>query len=287
MGYDVEFVNLGIKIKHLYNHFSIFGFDIAFYGIIIGIGMLLGLKAVTVIAKRTGQNPDVYVDFTIFAIIFSIIGARLYYVLFTWDYYKNNLAQIINIRGGGLAIYGGVISAFIVLVVFCKVRKQNIFIMADTAVIGLVIGQIIGRYGNFVNAEAFGGYTNNIFAMRLKESIVNSDMISKELMDNRIFIDGTSYIQVHPTFFYESCFNILLLIILLYSLKHKKFNGQLLYTYLGGYGIGRAVIEGLRTDSLMLPDSNIAVSQLFGFICFIIAIILIIYNIIKQKSAEK
>ena len=263
-GYDLSFVNLGITIEHLNNSISIFGFRIAYYGIIIGTGMLAGIWLAQADAKRRGQNPEDYLDFALYAIIFSIIGARLYYVIFQWDAYKDNLLQIFNLRAGGLAIYGGVIGAVLTLIVFTRVRKLSFFSMADSGVLGLVLGQIIGRWGNFFNAEAFGGYTDNLLAMRIKMSIVNPAMISQELLDHKIVEQGIEYIQVHPTFLYESLWCMVLLIILFAYRKHKKYEGELFLMYLFGYGLGRFWIEGLRTDQLLLPGVGIAVSQLLA-----------------------
>ena len=175
-GGDIRFVHLGITINHLKSSISVFGFRIAFYGIIIGIGMLAGLWIAQSDAKRRGQDPELYLDFALYAIICSIIGARLYYVIFEWDYYKNNLLQIFNLRAGGLAIYGGVIAGTITMIVYTRMKKVSFFSMADTGVLGLVTGQIIGRWGNFFNCEAFGGYTDSLLAMRIRRALVNDDI---------------------------------------------------------------------------------------------------------------
>ena len=212
---DLSFVHLGITIEHMRNSVSIFGFRVTFYGIIIGLGMLAGMWIAMEDAKRRGQDPDLYLDFALYAIIFSIIGARLYYVIFDWQLYKDNPIQILNLRAGGLAIYGGVIGAVLTLIVYTRVKKQSFLSMADTGVLGLITGQIIGRWGNFFNCEAFGGYTDNLLAMRIKASIVNPSMISQELWDMRIVENGVEYIQVHPTFFYESMWNLGVLLFLL------------------------------------------------------------------------
>ena len=201
---DIRFVHLGLGIEHLRNSISVFGFRIAFYGIIIGIGMLAGIWIAQSDARRRGQDPDLYLDFALYGIIFSIIGARTYYVIFDWDNYKNDLIQIFNLRAGGLAIYGGVIAGVLTLLVFTRVKKLSFFSMADTGVLGLITGQIIGRWGNFFNCEAFGGYTDSFLAMRIKRSLVNPGMISQELLDHLIVENGVEYIQVHPTFLYES-----------------------------------------------------------------------------------
>ena len=205
---DISFVHLGITIEHLRNSISIFGFRIAFYGIIIGIGMLAGLWIAMRDAKRRGQDPDIYLDFALYAIVFSIIGARIYYVIFDWDNYKDNLIQIFNLRAGGLAIYGGVIAAVLTLLVYTRVKKLSFFSMADTGCLGLITGQIIGRWGNFFNCEAFGGYTDSLFAMRIRRELVNESMITQDLLDHLIVQDGAEYIQVHPTFLYESVWNL-------------------------------------------------------------------------------
>jgi prolipoprotein diacylglyceryl transferase len=278
MPYDLSFVNLGIKIQSLKNSINILGLDIAFYGIIIACGMLLGLVVATRDARRRGQNPDDYSDFALYAIIFSIIGARLYYVIFSWDLYKDNPIQILNIRGGGLAIYGGVIAAALTLYFFCRIKKKSFLEMADTGVLGLVTGQILGRWGNFFNMEAFGSYTNNLFAMQLRKDLVNPAMISENLVNNIVNVNGVEYIQVHPTFLYESTWNLFLLIFLLWYRKKQTFKGEIFYLYLGGYGLGRFIIEGLRTDSLMLFGTGIAVSQGLALLCFIISTIMIIIN---------
>lgn len=286
-GADVSFVHLGITIEHLRNSISIGGFEIAFYGIIIGIGMLAGLYMAQKDARRRGQDPELYLDFALYAIIFSIIGARLYYVIFDWELYKDNPIEIFNLRGGGLAIYGGIIGAVLTLMVFTKVRKVSFFSMADTGCIGLITGQIIGRWGNFFNCEAFGGYTDSLLAMRLKMSLVNPSMISQELLDHRIVENGVEYIQVHPTFLYESVWNLGVLAFLLWYRKRKKFDGEILWMYLLGYGLGRAWIEGLRTDQLLFFGTGIPVSQALSMVLVAAASAVIIWKQSKLKTGIK
>lgn len=263
-GIDISFPHLGIQIENLEKGITIGGFTIAFYGIIIAIGMVAGLLLARCQAKRTGQNPEIYMDFAIYAFIFSIIGARLYYVIFSFDEYKDNLLQIFNTRGGGMAIYGAVIAAVITAIVYCRKKKYSFFLLADTACAGLVLGQIIGRWGNFMNREAFGGYTDNLFAMRLKEAEVAPSNITDSIREHIIVEDGISYIQVHPTFLYESLWNIMVLVLILIFIKKKKFDGEMFLLYLVGYGLGRLWIEGLRTDQLLIPGTNVAVSQILS-----------------------
>ena len=270
-GADIRFVHLGITINHLKSSISVFGFRIAFYGIIIGIGMLAGLWIAQSDAKRRGQDPELYLDFALYAIICSIIGARLYYVIFEWDYYKNNLLQIFNLRAGGLAIYGGVIAGTITLIVYTRMKKVSFFSMADTGVLGLVTGQIIGRWGNFFNCEAFGGYTDSLLAMRIRRALVNDNMLNADVLNHRIVENGVEYIQVHPTFFYESCWNLCLLLFMLWFRRYKKYDGQMLWIYLLGYGIGRFWIESLRTDQLILFGTGLPVSQALSLVLILVA----------------
>lgn len=277
-GADLSFVNLGITIEHLRSSISIFGFRIAFYGIIIGIGILAGICVAQADAKRRGQDPEIYLDFALYAIVCSIIGARIYYVVFEWDMYKDNLLQVFNLRGGGLAIYGGVIGAVLTLLVYTRVKKISFFSMADTGCLGLITGQIIGRWGNFFNCEAFGGYTENLLAMRIRRSLVNENMISQDLLNHLIVENSVEYIQVHPTFLYELLWNLGLLLFMLWYRKRKKFDGEMLWIYLFGYGLGRAWIEGLRTDQLLIPGTGMAVSQILSLVLVTAAACAIIWN---------
>lgn len=268
---DIAFPNLSIYLENVPKTITIFGFDIAFYGIIIALSVLAGLFMVNREAKVTGQNPDLYWDFAMYAIVFCICGSRIYYVAFSWDYYKDNLLSIFNLRQGGIAIYGTVIAACITLLVYSKVKKTSALLMADTAVPALILGQITGRWANFMNREAFGGYTNNLFAMRLPIEMVRQSDISADLAAH--IIEGTNYIQVHPTFLYEGFWNVGVLSFMMLYRKHKKFNGEVALIYFGGYGLGRAWIEALRTDQLLIPNTNIPVSGLLAILMFIFAIV--------------
>lgn len=280
---DIDFPNLGLYLQNVPKSFTIFGFEIALYGVIIGIGVLAGILIAVRQAKVTGQDPDMYWDFAIYAVIFSIIGARIYYVIFEWDMYKDDLLSILNIRQGGLAIYGGVIAAFATLFIYAKVKKQNALLMADTGVVGLILGQVIGRWGNFTNREVFGEYTDSLLAMRLPIEAVRQSDISESIAAH--ITEGMNYIQVHPTFLYESLWNLCLLIIVLIYWKHKKFEGEIALLYLGGYGLGRAWIEGIRTDQLFIPGTQVPVSQVLAIILFVGSVICDI--VVRVRLSEK
>lgn len=282
---DIAFPHLHIYLQNVPKTFSVFGFQIAFYGLIIGIGVMLGVLMAVHEAKVSGQNPDIYWDFAIYAIIFSILGARIYYVVFAWDTYKDNLLSIFNIRGGGLAIYGAVIGAFLTAGIYCYIKKVSFLQLCDTGVMGLILGQIIGRWGNFMNREAFGQYTDSLLAMRLPVEAVRPWDISESISAN--MAAGTNYIQVHPTFLYESLWNLLILGLLLLYRKHKKFQGEVMLLYLGGYGLGRCWIEGLRTDQLLIPHTQVAVSQVLAGVLVVFAIVAEAVVWFRMKKSEE
>lgn len=283
---DIAFPNLGIYLNNVPDGFSVFGFRIALYGVIIGIGVLSGVLMAVYVAKREGIDPDLVWDFAIYAIIFSIIGARVYYVVFQWDMYKENPISVFNLRNGGLAIYGAVIAAFLTLFIYTRVRRQSFLQLVDVCVPGLVLGQAIGRWGNFTNREVFGGYTDNLLAMRLPINAVRARDITEQLEMH--IVESTNYIQVHPTFLYECLWNLALLCMMLVYHKHKKFTGEIWLLYLGGYGLGRFWIEGIRTDQLYLTGTTIPVSQLIAIICVVLAVVadVIVRIRIRNRSKE-
>ena len=280
---DIAFPNLGIYLTNVPKTIMIGSFGIAIYGVVIAIGMLLGLTLSSKVAARTGQDPDVIWDLGPALLFFSVLGARIYYVIFMWDMYKDDPVQIFNLRGGGLAIYGGIIAGFITIYVYCKVKKQKFPLVLDTVMYGLLVGQILGRWGNFFNREVFGEYTDNLLAMRIPVSMVRERDISASIAAH--MAEGTNYIQVHPTFLYEGMWNLMLLIFLLLYLKHKKFDGEIALLYFAGYGIGRAIIESIRTDQLFITGTTIPVSMALGIAMAVVSIAADI--VIRAKMRKK
>lgn len=279
---EIWFPNLGIEIDHLSRTaFTVFGQDIYWYGIFIGLGVILGVLLALHEAKRTGQNPDTYLDFIIYAMIIAIIGARLYYVIFSWDFYSQHPEKIFAIREGGLAIYGGIIGGVLTAIVYSHLKKKSFWVMADTMAPSLILGQMLGRWGNFFNKEAFGGFTDNLFAMRYQLSQVRASDVTPDILQNLVTVNGVDYIQVHPTFLYESMWSLCVFIILLILQRKKKFDGQVCATYFFGYALGRVWIEGLRTDQLC--TGNVPVSQALSAVLIIASVVLYVYC--KKKAA--
>ncbi len=273
----IRFPHLGIELTHIARSFRIGPLTIAFYGLIIGIAMLTGLMLTEKAASATGQDPDQYVDLGLLAIVMAVIGARIYYVAFSWDYYRSHLSEIPNLREGGLAIYGGILGGILAVLLFARWKKKSALVLLDTACLGLLWGQILGRWGNFFNREAFGEYTDSLFAMQLPLQDVNTADVTQKMMDHLVTVDKIQYIQVHPTFLYESLWNLGVLAVLLALTflmdpgpgasaegKRRRPAGLVFWSYLLLYGIGRFFIEGLRTDQLILWGTSLPVSQLLS-----------------------
>ncbi len=229
--------------------FSVFGLEIGWYGIIIATGMLLGVIIASKRAKAVGLQEDTIIDLCLYAVPSAILGARLYYVIFNWSYYSKHPVDILKFRQGGLAIHGGIIAGVLVGYIFCRVKRLGFWQLADICAPSLVLGQAIGRWGNYVNQEAHGGPTNLPWGIE---------------------ING---VKVHPTFLYESLWNFGVFFLLLYIDKKKKFEGQIFLYYLILYSVARFFIEGLRTDSLMIGPFRTA--QLVSVATIIVAIVLI------------
>ncbi len=261
------------------------GLDIYWYAVIITFGMILALAFCMWRAKDFGLKSDNVVDVALWAVPFGLIGARMYYVLMKLDTYES-FWDMLNFRNGGLAIYGGIIAGFVTGLVFCRIKKINFLAMFDCASFGFFIGQAIGRWGNFINGEAYGSETSLPWGMTIQRYYIDSSTNELTLSD---YIVG----PVHPTFLYESLWNILGLVIAIFIIKKfKKEHGECFFFYMGWYGLGRAFIEGLRTDSLMV-FGVLRVSQLLGIIFFLVStacfvlIRLGVWHRLLEKAEEK
>ena len=244
--------------------FTIFGIDVMWYGILMATGMILGTYLALKEAERVGISEDDVLNLAIFAIPAGVLGARLYYVIFNWGYYSQNPSQILNFRGGGMAIHGALIGGILAGLIYTKIKKINFFKMADIALIGMPLAQAIGRWGNYINGEAHGGPTNLPWG---------------------IMVDG---VKVHPTFLYESIWDFGIFIFLWMFRKKKKYEGKIIVYYIGLYSLGRFFIEGLRTDSLMIGPLRMAqVISLVGVVGGIIAHIYLLKKNNNKKEESK
>ena len=260
----ISFPGVGLSFNPSRVAFSSGSKPIYWYGIIIAAGFLLAVYYAMRRADQFGLTQDNIIDMLICAVPLAIIGARAYYCLFSWNLYKDDPIRVLYIWEGGLAIYGGVIGAVIGLFLYTKVKKVKTSALLDIGGLGLLIGQSIGRWGNFMNREAFGAQTESFLRMGLTDA------------------NGAT-IYVHPTFLYESVWNAIGLLLLHFYSKRRKFDGQIFLMYLGWYGLGRMFIEGLRTDSLYVGASNLRVSQLLAGICFLAVVIFLVYDKIFRE----
>ena len=251
--------------------FSIFGAPIAWYALIICVGMILAVTYIIYRAKQIGIDSEQVIDFALFVIPIGVIGARLYYVIMDINSF-DSIWDALNIRNGGLAIYGGIIAGAITVFCVCKYKKIDFLAFADCVVPGLILAQAIGRWGNFMNGEAFGGITDSFLRM----GILN--------YNSKITFGTSQMVYVHPTFLYESLWNIIGFIGVNIFYKHKKYDGQIFLMIFGWYGLGRMLIEGLRTDSLYLFGTSIRVSQALAGLLFAVCTTLLIYLAIKKPN---
>ena len=258
---EITFPGFNLKFHIDSIAINVFGINIYWYAILIVSAFIIGIFFCKKDDRKYNIKFDDILELMIILIPVSIISARIYFILFKLDYYIQNPTEIFDIRNGGLAIYGGIIGAVITIIIFCKKKKIHILDMTDYIVPYLALGQAIGRWGNFFNAEAYGTETSNIFRMGI--------------------VENGQYMEVHPTFLYESICNFIIFVILFLLRNKRKYKGQITYIYLSLYGFIRAIIEGLRTDSLMLGTFRI--SQVLSIILCIIFSIIMIYKEIKYK----
>lgn len=267
-------LNLEFKIRRI--AFSLFNIDIYWYAIIIACGILLAFIYCSKEAKRQGMDNELFIDILLWGIPSGVIGGRLYYVIFKWEYYSKNLGEIFAIRDGGLAIYGAIIFAVLAVYIYTKKNKINTLKVFDIGAIGLLIGQAVGRWGNFFNQEAFGGNTSLLWGMTSEKICAYLEMLKNKGMN----VDPT--LPVHPTFLYESLWNLAGVIIFNYLIKRKKFDGQIFFLYIIWYGFGRMLIEGLRTDSLYFL--GLRISQIIGALSVILGTVL--YILLRKKGVK-
>lgn len=287
MEMSIRFPNLDLAFDLVPRSFYIFGTEFTIYGVLIAIGALLGMGMAVLESRRNQEDTNRCLEMMLISMAAAVVGSRLFYVIFSWDLYSEDISGVWNIRNGGYAFYGGLLAGVIAAIVFCKVTKSPFWQMADTVSIGLLLGQAVGRFGNFFNRESFGGYTDSILAMQIPLTAVRSGEVSGAMRDNLLTIDGMAYIQVHPVFLYESLWCLALLLMLLALRRKKRFQGELFMRYLAGYGLGRFFFEWLRTDQLMIPGTQIGISMLISAVLFgIFGPAVVIQTILEKKRSR-
>ena len=281
----VSFPGLGLEFDVNRVAFSLGSIPVYWYGILIALGFVLAILYASKRAKEFGVDADRMLDVIIGGAIGGIIGARAYFVLLRWDYYGQNLDQIINTRSGGMAIYGGIIGGLLIGLLMCKIRKVKALPMVDLVAGGFFIGQAIGRWGNFVNVEAFGSNTSLPWGMA--SEIISSYLAEHEAELEALGMNIDPNMPVHPTFLYESIWCLLGFLFIAWYTKRRKFDGELILIYLMWYGAGRAVIEGLRTDSLMIPNTSLRASQVLAIVMVIVATFIWLVKSSRVKRSGK
>lgn len=278
----VSFPGLGLDFEVNRVAFSIGDLPVYWYGILIALGFILAILYVSRRAREFGVDADRMLDVILGGAIGGIVGARAYYVILQWDYYGQNLSQIFNTRSGGMAIYGGLIGGVLIGLLMCKIRRVKFMPALDLVVGGFLIGQGIGRWGNFVNIEAFGANTSLPWGM--SSSVITDYLTQHEAELEAIGMDIDPNMPVHPTFLYESLWCLLGFAFIAWYTRRRKFDGELTLLYMMWYGAGRAVIEGLRTDSLMIPGTLLRASQVLAAAMVVVAAIIWIVKTSKVKK---
>lgn len=260
----ITFPNLGIRVNPSPVAFTVFGKEIYWYGVIIACGFVLAALYMMKRAKTFGLTDDDVLDMLLWAVPIGVVCARAYYCIFYWELFRDNPISVLYIWQGGLAIYGGVIGGGLTLLVVARVKKMPAAVLLDVAALGVIIGQFCGRWGNFMNREAFGAVTDSFLKMGLENA-------------------AGEVVYYHPTFLYESVWNLAGFIALHFYVRRRRFDGELFLLYMAWYGLGRAWIEGLRTDSLYLFSTGIRVSQLLAAVFFVVAAGLLVWMYVRRK----
>lgn len=284
---SIRFPNLGLELNYVGRSFSLFGFEITFAGLCMALGMLLALAFVVLEAKRGGEDQNQYLTVFILVLLGGIAGARLFYTAFSWGAYQGDLRKILDIRSGGMSFYGGLFGGILTGALYCGIRRLSFMRMADTASMGILIGQIIGKWGSFFNRESFGQYTNTVLAMQVPLSAVSAGEVTAAMRENLTTINGVSYVQVHPVFLYESAWCLLLFLLMLVWKRKKRFCGEIFLRYLTFYSLGRCVFEWLRTDKMMMPGLALPVSLAISAALFVVCgTHLLIRSSMEKKRAR-
>lgn len=282
----IIFPNLGLEFEHVGTGISIFGFEITFFGIFLGLSLLLGIGLTMAEAYSSGQNLDEYLNLSIITVLAALLGARLYYVIFQFGNYKSAIWNIFLFRKGGLDFYGALIAGAVTILIYGYFQKVSSGKILDTASIGLAAGQILCTWGAYFNRECFGDYTDGLFAMQIPLNSVSYGAVTENMRKHIEMIDGERFIQVRPLFLAAFIWSIVVLVVVILYKYRKKFEGELFLVYLLAYSVGRFMIEGARVDVLTIPGIGWKVSRVVAVLMIVIAALMMLYMWTQNDKAR-
>ena len=280
----IRFPNLNFQLQNVPRTFFIQGYEFTMYGALLAAGMLLGMILVIMNARRKGKSVNQYLGMTIFAIIGGFLGARAFYVGFSWQLYRDDFMKVFDIQSGGMAFFGALFGGILFGLLYCLIRHLSFMEMADTLVLGLLAGQIVGRWGDFFNRGSFGEYADHYLAMALPLSSVRAGEVTELMRENLTEVGNATWIQVNPTFLYESLLCLVLLLFLFGNNRRKAYDGELFIRYLTGYGLIRFGVQWLRTDKMLIPGTSLDINLIIAGALFVI---FFLAGLVKGSMAKK
>lgn len=280
---SVRFPGPGIEFNNLAETFKIFGLEISMKGIFVVLALILGFVVVIYEAHSTWQDVEMYINLGICVIIMGITGSRMCYVIHSWNYYRHNILEIFNILNGEGLLYGGIFAAIIPCIIAAGRKKVPALKIIDTMCLGLVLGRAVGSLGEMFGRECFGKFTDSFFSMQIKYDEVKG-VVNQEIIDNLIRYDGTTYIQVHPIFLYETVWYLMLFVLLMIFKRFKKNDGDIVLWYIAGFTIGNIIIELFRISPFKFMGTCISLTQFMSAIILIIVVSIYIWRLIRQKN---
>lgn len=282
----ILFPKLGITLEHVGTGISFFGFEIFNFGIIVGISLLLGLGFVLFEANHTRQNIDEYLSLSILVMVAGIFGARLYYVIFSWEYYKDSLMDVLQLRKGGAEFYGALIAGAVMIFVYAFTQKVMAGRILDTCCLGVAAGQVIASWGSFFSREGFGDYTDHLFAMQIPLDSISFTVVTENMRKHIEVIDGVRYVQVEPLFLLGFLWSIVVFAVVFLYKYRKKFEGELFLVYLLVYSFGRFLLEGVRVDALVISGTDWKACQVTAVLVALISAGCILYFWTQNDKAR-
>lgn len=283
---SVRFPGVGIELNNLPKGFNILRMEITIKGLFVLLALIAGFAIVIYEAHSTWQDVEMYLNLGLCAIIVGIIGSRICYVIYSWDYYKNNILEIFNVLNGGGSMYGGILAAMIPCIIVAGKKKVPILKVADTMSLGLALGQAVGNIGGLFSRGDFGRFTDGFTSMQIKYDEVKG-VVNQKIIDNLVRIDGVSYIQVHPTFLYRAAICLVLFILLMIFKRFKKMDGDIVLWYVAGYSLGNIIVDFFRISSFGFLGTGFSLLQFVSALFFVGAVGIYIFRIVNSHLKNK